>query len=79
MSQAMLLESQTAETPEISRQEFQEAFNFYPDPWGLDAGTSSKTFSPQKVVVYGIPGVGKTTFAGTWPKPILSRPLAARG
>ena len=73
MSQAMLLESQTAETPELSRQEFQEAFNFDPDPWGLDAVTSSKTFSPQKVVVYGIPGVGKTTFAGTWPKPVLLR------
>lgn len=73
MAQAMLLDSQNESRDELSRKEFQEAFNFDPDPWGLDAVTSSRGFSPQKVVVYGIPGVGKTTFASTWPKPILLR------
>ena len=73
MAQAMLLDPQNESRDELSRKEFQEAFNFDPDPWGLDAVTSSKGFSPQKVVVYGIPGVGKTTFASTWPKPILLR------
>lgn len=42
-------------------------------PFSLDAVTSSKAFSPLKVVVYGVPGIGKTTFASTFPKPILLR------
>lgn len=39
----------------------------------MDSIMSSRRFSPQKVVVYGVPGVGKTTFAATWPKPVLIR------
>lgn len=46
-----------------------ESFN----PFSLESIITSKRFSPQKVVVYGVPGVGKTTFAATWPKPILLR------
>lgn len=41
--------------------------------FNLKSVISSKGFPPQKVVVYGVPGVGKTTFAATWPKPILLR------
>lgn len=39
----------------------------------MESITSSKKFSPQKVVVYGVPGVGKTTFAASWPNPVLVR------
>lgn len=39
----------------------------------ISAITSTKSFSPQKIVVYGIPGIGKTTFAATFNKPILLR------
>lgn len=42
-------------------------------PFCLESIGSSKGFSPQKVVVYGVPGVGKTTFAATWPNPVLLR------
>lgn len=56
-----------------SLQEFEAAFGFNPDPFSLESITSSKRFPPQKVVIYGVPGVGKTTFAATWPKPILLR------
>lgn len=45
----------------------------FSEPFSLDGIVSSKHFSPQKVVVYGVPGVGKTTFAATWPNPILLR------
>ncbi len=43
------------------------------DPFDLSAITSSKRFSPMKIVLYGVPGIGKTTFAGTFPAPILLR------
>lgn len=45
------------------------------DPFGLEAVVSSKAviFPPQKVVIYGTPGIGKTTFAATFPDPILLR------
>lgn len=43
------------------------------DPFSLDSITSSKGFNPQKVIVYGIPGIGKSTFASTWPSPIMLR------
>lgn len=43
------------------------------DPWSLEAVTSSKRWVPQKAVIYGVPGVGKTSFAATFPKPILIR------
>ena len=45
------------------------------DPFTLDMITSSKakTFPPQRIVIYGTPGIGKTTFAGTFPNPILVR------
>lgn len=56
--------TQVLEKPDI--QEEQDFFS-------LDSIVSSKHFPPQKVVVYGVPGVGKTTFAATWPKPILLR------
>lgn len=44
-----------------------------PKAFTMESVISSKRFSPQKVVVYGVPGVGKTTFAGTWPNPVLLR------
>lgn len=45
------------------------------DPFSLDAVSSSKAkeFPPQKIVIYGTPGIGKTTFAATFPKPVLLR------
>lgn len=43
------------------------------DPWSLDNVVSSKRWTPVKAVIYGVPGVGKTSFAGTFPKPILVR------
>lgn len=43
------------------------------DPFSLSAITSSKGWTPQKLVVYGVPGVGKTSFAATFPSPILLR------
>ena len=42
-------------------------------PWSLAAITSSKKWNGMKAIVYGVPGVGKTTFAATFPKPILIR------
>lgn len=43
------------------------------NPFSLEAVTSSKSFPPQKIVLYGVPGIGKTTFASTFPAPILLR------
>jgi hypothetical protein len=43
------------------------------DPFNLEAVRSSKGWTPQKIVVYGVPGVGKTSFAATFPKPVLIR------
>ena len=45
------------------------------DPFDLEAIVSSKAkiFPPQKIVIYGTPGVGKTTFASTFPNPIILR------
>lgn len=40
---------------------------------GSIVSSKAKTFPPQKIVIYGTPGIGKTTFAGTFPKPILLR------
>jgi hypothetical protein len=66
----------------ISRQQAEQAASFLGcdpeeliDHFSLDAVTSSKAaeFPPQKIIVYGIPGIGKTTFAATFPKPILIR------
>lgn len=56
-----------------NNKEFEDTWGFNPNPFSLDSVVSSKNFSPQKVVVYGVPGVGKTTFAATWPKPIILR------
>lgn len=54
-------------------QDVEEAFGFNPDPFSLESIVSSKKFPPQKVVIYGVPGIGKTSFAATWPDPILLR------
>ena len=43
------------------------------DQFSLDAVRSSKEYPAQKIIVYGVPAIGKTTFAGTFPKPILLR------
>lgn len=43
------------------------------NPFELAAVTSSKEWRGQKIIIYGVPGIGKTTFAGTFPKPILLR------
>jgi len=43
------------------------------NPFDLSAVRSSKEWRAQKVIVYGVPGIGKTTFAATFPKPILLR------
>ena len=43
------------------------------DPFDLSSITSSRDFPPQKILIYGVPGVGKTTFAATFPSPILLR------
>lgn len=45
------------------------------NPFDLGSIVSSKArnFPPQKIVIYGTPGIGKTTFAATFPKPILLR------
>lgn len=45
------------------------------NPFDLSSIISSKaeTMPPQKIVIYGTPGIGKTTFAATFPKPILLR------
>lgn len=45
----------------------------YIDAFCLDAITSSKSFPAQKIIIYGVPAVGKTTFATTFPAPILLR------
>lgn len=39
----------------------------------ISAITTTKKFPPQKIVIYGVPGIGKTTFAATFPNPILLR------
>lgn len=43
--------------------------------FSLEAVVSSKaqTMPPLKAVIYGIPGIGKTSFAATFPNPILLR------
>lgn len=43
------------------------------DPWSLESVKSSKGWSAQRTVIYGVPGIGKTSFAATFPKPILLR------
>ena len=45
----------------------------YMDRFSLQSVTSSKEFPAQKIVIYGVPAIGKTTFASTFPKPILLR------
>jgi len=34
---------------------------------------ANATFKPQKIIIYAVPGIGKTTFASTFKKPILIR------
>lgn len=68
-----LSEQASSSARQLSNQEFEQAFGFNPSPFSLGSVVSSKGFPPQKVVIYGVPGVGKTTFAATWPKPILLR------
>lgn len=43
------------------------------NPWSLDSIVSSHRWTPVRAVIYGVPGVGKTTFAATFPAPILIR------
>lgn len=43
------------------------------DPFSLVAVQNSKKFEAQKVVIYGVPGVGKSTLASTFPNPIFLR------
>lgn len=43
------------------------------NPFDISAIVSSKGFQPMKIVLYGVPGIGKTTFAGTFPSPVLLR------
>lgn len=43
------------------------------DPFDLSSITSSKAFPAQKIIIYGVPGIGKTTFASTFPSPLLLR------
>ena len=43
------------------------------DPFDLANVTSSRHWTPVKAVIYGVPGVGKTSFAATFPSPILIR------
>ena len=64
MSQAQELERQEVEKQEIKQSS---------DPFSLSNVVSSYKFSPLKTVVYGVPGVGKTTFASTWERPLLLR------
>ena len=42
-------------------------------PFSRASVGGSYGFKPLKTVVYGVPGVGKTTFAATWDRPILIR------
>lgn len=72
-SAEQLSEQASRSAKPLSNQEFEQAFGFNPAPFSLESVVSSKGFPPQKVVIYGVPGVGKTTFAATWPKPILLR------
>lgn len=45
------------------------------EPFALDMIVNSKqeVLPPQMIVIYGTPGIGKTTFASTFKKPILLR------
>lgn len=43
------------------------------NPFDLSSITTTRNFPPQKLVVYGVPGIGKTTFAATFPTPLLLR------
>lgn len=43
------------------------------NPFSLDAICSSKKWSSVKALIYGVPGIGKTSFAATFPSPILIR------
>lgn len=62
--------AQTAQTEKSDWMDFDEpAVN----PFDLAAITTSRSFPPQKILIYGVPGVGKTTFASTFPDPILLR------
>lgn len=62
--------AQTAQTEKGDWMDFDEpAVN----PFDLAAITTSRSFPPQKILIYGVPGVGKTTFASTFPAPILLR------
>lgn len=75
MTQAATLLEQAGDSAMKQKvKDVEEAFGFNPAPFSLEAIVSSKKFPPQKVVVYGVPGVGKTSFAATWPDPILSAP-----
>ena len=74
MTQAATLLEQAGDSAMKQKvKDVEEAFGFNPAPFSLEAIVSSKQFPPQKVVVYGVPGVGKTSFAATWPDPILLR------
>ena len=74
MTQAATLLEQAGDSAMKQKvKDVEEAFGFNPAPFSLEAVVSSKKFPPQKVVVYGVPGVGKTSFAATWPDPILLR------
>ena len=43
------------------------------NPFSLDSIINAKMWTPQKIIIYGVPGVGKTSFAATFPNPILLR------
>ena len=59
-------------TAEMESPEWMQG-NATDDPWDLSNIISSKKWTPVKGVIYGVPGVGKTSFAGTFPHPILIR------
>lgn len=64
---------------QTAQQQAEQAASFLGCPpeelmgFSLDAVRSSKNFEAQKVLLYGVPGIGKTTFAATFPAPILLR------
>lgn len=56
--------------------EYEDTYGFTPpaqNAWSISGIVSSKQFQPIRCIIYGVPGIGKTTFAATWDAPILLR------